>query len=551
MALLVCIGNYGYYNEGELRDAWIELPKTQEQIDAFFKEHGLRDALHEEIYISDFDGIPFGLPYGNAFSEFTSLDDLNLLAKRMDDLSEHDIEKLTGAFAAGYEAPDSIMELLNIIDQVDDIPFTSWPDDLSCNSDEERLGYTIADEFGGVERLARETLEAHFDYEGYGRDLDFSGFVLGADGFLDAGIADIRDGLYEAGEIIEKAMERGWDGTLEGVGSDALKERAAEIEAVGYRVPEGADPKLVFAVGSLIEDVDDSQREALELYSGQVSPVLSVEEVGNIVLQADDISYHAFGFESGSPHERLGRTVAEWDGGVAGIPREELERHFDFQEYGETLAYNVDLGPDGYMDRAADLPERDRYSREELTEAIEERWAASQEVPSAERGRNPIAQALGIGGPKITGHEPIEKTGYLGPEAYSYPTAGNPHGRFAFATKEESKAAMERDFRALDLQLHKFCHDADAPLAFGTPEEQFHAMRTIAAWHGDGEPTPELVGAAWARELAVRDAMADRGFFWSADRGVKGPMPPSDHPGMPSFPAQSRSMGAQARGTAR
>lgn len=28
----VCIGNYGYYNEGELHDAWITLPKSEEEI---------------------------------------------------------------------------------------------------------------------------------------------------------------------------------------------------------------------------------------------------------------------------------------------------------------------------------------------------------------------------------------------------------------------------------------------------------------------------------------------------------------------------------------
>lgn len=29
----VCIGNYGYYNEGELRDRWITLPKTDSEIE--------------------------------------------------------------------------------------------------------------------------------------------------------------------------------------------------------------------------------------------------------------------------------------------------------------------------------------------------------------------------------------------------------------------------------------------------------------------------------------------------------------------------------------
>lgn len=30
--LSVCIGNYGYYNEGELHDTWITLPKTEAEI---------------------------------------------------------------------------------------------------------------------------------------------------------------------------------------------------------------------------------------------------------------------------------------------------------------------------------------------------------------------------------------------------------------------------------------------------------------------------------------------------------------------------------------
>ncbi len=554
MSISVCIGNYGYYNEGELRDAWIELPKTQEQIDGFLEEHGLRDAQHEETYISDYDGIPFGLPYGNAFSEFTPLDDLNLLAKRMDDLSEHDIEKLTGAFAAGYETPDSIMEILNIIDQVDELPFFPWPDDLSYKNDEERLGYAIADKLGGIEHLDRKTLESHFDYEGYGRELDHSGFTLGKEGFLDSGIANVRDGLYDAEEIVEEAAARGVDATLGDTPAEAAKRLLsylAAFEFVGFEADLESDPQLIVAVGSMIEDLDDSEREALSLYSNHASFGLGVEEIGNIVMQVDDIRYHPYAADAGSPHERLGETVVGWDGGISGVPREELERHFDFEAYGRALANNFFMGPGGYFDAVADLPDRNRFSCEELTEAIEERWAASQEAPSAERTQSPIAQAHGIGGPKITGHEPIEKTGYLGHEAYSYPAADNPHGRFAFATKEESQAAMERDFKALDSQLHAFCHDADAPLAFGSPEEQFHAMRTLAAWHGGGEQTPELKDAIWVRELDVKDAMADRGLFWNATRGVIGPMKATDDPGMPSYPAPSRSSVARAKGASR
>lgn len=47
--LSVCIGNYGYYNEGELHDTWITLPKTEAEIRDFLHLNRLQDPLHEEI----------------------------------------------------------------------------------------------------------------------------------------------------------------------------------------------------------------------------------------------------------------------------------------------------------------------------------------------------------------------------------------------------------------------------------------------------------------------------------------------------------------------
>lgn len=79
--LNVCIGNYGYYNEGSLHDAWITLPKTEAEIRDFLHLNQLQDSQHEEIYISDYDGIPFGTRL--LFNEFCHLEDLNLLAKQL------------------------------------------------------------------------------------------------------------------------------------------------------------------------------------------------------------------------------------------------------------------------------------------------------------------------------------------------------------------------------------------------------------------------------------------------------------------------------------
>ena len=43
--LSVCIGNYGYYNEGELHDTWITLPKTEAEIRDFLHLNRLQDMM--------------------------------------------------------------------------------------------------------------------------------------------------------------------------------------------------------------------------------------------------------------------------------------------------------------------------------------------------------------------------------------------------------------------------------------------------------------------------------------------------------------------------
>ena len=55
--ITVCIGNYGYYNEGELRDKWITLPKTDVEIQQFLTDNGyrkssIRAATRQRILLS-------------------------------------------------------------------------------------------------------------------------------------------------------------------------------------------------------------------------------------------------------------------------------------------------------------------------------------------------------------------------------------------------------------------------------------------------------------------------------------------------------------------
>ena len=101
--LNVCIGNYGYYNEGSLHDAWITLPKTEAEIRDFLHLNQLQDSQHEEIYISDYDGIPFGTRL--LFNEFCHLEDLNLLAKQLVTANPADLEKVGAWIQANDTRP--------------------------------------------------------------------------------------------------------------------------------------------------------------------------------------------------------------------------------------------------------------------------------------------------------------------------------------------------------------------------------------------------------------------------------------------------------------
>lgn len=85
----VCVGNWGYYSEGELRDTWMHLPMDPDEIEPWLRGHGLVDEEHEETYISDYDGLPFRCPqdYGEPLSR---LDELMNLVAQADELPVYD-----------------------------------------------------------------------------------------------------------------------------------------------------------------------------------------------------------------------------------------------------------------------------------------------------------------------------------------------------------------------------------------------------------------------------------------------------------------------------
>ncbi len=154
--LKVCVGNYGYLNEGELHDAWIELPKTDAEIWAFLKENRLYDRAHEEIYISDYDGIPFGLD--GLFGEHCPLDQLNVLAAQLQCLASCDYERLC-CWLDACDQPDTLPELLNIVDQHDELPVYQYSHRYAFVRDQ--WGELGIDRLKPCENLGQELLETN------------------------------------------------------------------------------------------------------------------------------------------------------------------------------------------------------------------------------------------------------------------------------------------------------------------------------------------------------------------------------------------------------
>lgn len=182
--LEVCIGNYGYYNEGQLRDAWITLPKSEQEIHDFLQEHGLQDPMHEEIYISDYDGYPLGA--NKLFDEYAHLGDLNLLAMQLMCTDSYDLEKVE-AWIAHENEPDDIVELMNMIEDADSIDLYGYEEQYATCTPEENYGHTVVEYDEDLKSVLENNslADSAFDYEAYGRDCAMqAGVTLLEDGYL-------------------------------------------------------------------------------------------------------------------------------------------------------------------------------------------------------------------------------------------------------------------------------------------------------------------------------------------------------------------------------
>ena len=159
------ITNLGKYNEGELVGEWVKFPTTAEEMKEVFKRIsiGQRDDFgqpYEEWFITDYDCYVDGLY--DKLGEYESLDELNYLASKLDEMSDSEYAQ----FQAGMEMGDhcgSLQEIINLTENLD--CYEVYPH----IEDYDDLGRYYIEELEVMQ--VPEHLQNYIDYEAYGRDV--------------------------------------------------------------------------------------------------------------------------------------------------------------------------------------------------------------------------------------------------------------------------------------------------------------------------------------------------------------------------------------------
>ena len=159
------ITNLGKYNEGSLVGEWVKFPTTAEELQKVFERIGIgsKDDFgqpYEEWFITDYDCYVDGLY--DKLGEYESLDELNYLASKLDEMSQGEYEQFQAAMEIGDHS-GSLQEIINLTENLD--CYDIYPD----IHDHDDLGRYYIEELDAMQ--VPEHLRNYIDYEAYGRDV--------------------------------------------------------------------------------------------------------------------------------------------------------------------------------------------------------------------------------------------------------------------------------------------------------------------------------------------------------------------------------------------
>ena len=113
------ITNLGKYNEGELLGEWLPLPTTPEQAKACLKRIGIDGIRYEEYFITDYKTWLRINPYYH-LPKWANLDELNYLAKKLDEMTDEEIERFEAMLIFDIRYGNSSLKaLINLTENLD------------------------------------------------------------------------------------------------------------------------------------------------------------------------------------------------------------------------------------------------------------------------------------------------------------------------------------------------------------------------------------------------------------------------------------------------
>lgn len=149
------ITNLGKYNEGMLDGKWITFPIDDDELEKALEEIGINER-YEEYFFTDFENNIFN------FGEYTSISEINDIVERFNELCKWHNEEIVIALCDNYwNDMDDVERAINNI-------WTFWNVDNM-----EEVAEQYVEEVGLLENIPSD-LQEYFDYEKYGRNLQFS-----------------------------------------------------------------------------------------------------------------------------------------------------------------------------------------------------------------------------------------------------------------------------------------------------------------------------------------------------------------------------------------
>ena len=162
------VTNLGKYNEGQLVGEWVKFPTTEEEMQKVFERIGIGSTddfgqPYEEWFITDYECPVHGVY--DMLGEYESLDKLNYLASRIDEMDKWEQEKFVAIMEAGCDEVSDIDDLINLTYNLDCYDF------IPGIHDESDLGYYYVHDAGIYSEKELGPLANYIDYERFGRDI--------------------------------------------------------------------------------------------------------------------------------------------------------------------------------------------------------------------------------------------------------------------------------------------------------------------------------------------------------------------------------------------